>query len=116
MGWRFSTLRRKPTGSTRRGTVDMGESYDFVVVGSGIAGLFAALTASGEGRVLVVSKGPVGASSSYLAQGGIAGAVQPGDSPELHAEDTLRAGRGLSSPSAVEVLTEEAPARIVDLV
>jgi L-aspartate oxidase len=65
--------------------------------------------------VLVVSKGPIGASSSYLAQGGIAAAMQAGDTPELHAEDTLRAGRGLSRPSAVEVLTEEAPARIGDL-
>ena len=90
-------------------------SYDLVVIGSGIAGLFAALTAARNGRVLVVSKGPIGASSSYLAQGGIAAAMEAGDAPELHAEDTLRAGRGLSRPSAVEVLTEEAPARIADL-
>src|SRR5262249_6055430 len=90
-------------------------SYDLVVVGSGIAGLFGALTAARDGRVLVVSKGPIGASSSYLAQGGIAAATQASDSPELHAGDTLGAGRGLSRPSAVEVLTEEAPARIADL-
>src|SRR5262249_6521025 len=91
------------------------QSYDLVVVGSGIAGLFGALTAAQDGRVLVVSKGPIGASSSYLAQGGIAAAMQAGDTPELHAEDTLRAGRGLSRRSAVEVLTEEAPARIANL-
>jgi L-aspartate oxidase len=91
-------------------------SYDLVVVGSGIAGLFGALTAARKGRVLVISKGPIGASSSYLAQGGIAAATRPGDSPELHADDTLLAGRGLSRPSAVEVLTREAPARIADLV
>jgi L-aspartate oxidase len=91
-------------------------SYDLVVVGSGIAGLFGALTAARDGRVLVVSKGPIGASSSYLAQGGIAAATGPGDSPELHAEDTLRAGRGLTRTSAVEVLTHEAPARIADLI
>lgn len=90
-------------------------SYDVVVVGSGIAGLFAALTAARTGRVLVISKGPIGASSSYLAQGGIAAATRSGDSPELHAEDTLRAGRGLSRASAAEVLTQEAPARIADL-
>jgi L-aspartate oxidase len=66
--------------------------------------------------MLVVSKGPIGASSSYLAQGGLAAATRGGDSPELHAEDTLRAGRGLSRPSAVEVLTGEAPARIEDLI
>jgi L-aspartate oxidase len=90
-------------------------SYDLVVVGSGIAGLFGALTAARKGRVLVISKGPIGASSSYLAQGGIAAATRPGDSPDLHAEDTLRAGRGLSRPSAATVLTQEAPARIADL-
>jgi L-aspartate oxidase len=95
---------------------NMGESYDLAIVGSGIAGLFAALTAAAEGgRVLVLSKGPVGASSSYLAQGGLAAATRAGDSPALHAEDTLRVGRGLSRPSAVTVLTEEAPARIADL-
>jgi L-aspartate oxidase len=95
----------------------MGESYDLAIVGSGIAGLFAALTAAAEGgRVLVLSKGPVGASSSYLAQGGLAAATRPGDSPALHAEDTLRAGRGLARSSAVNVLTDEAPARIADLV
>src|SRR4029453_15471041 len=90
-------------------------SYDLVVVGSGIAGLFGALTAARKGRVLIISKGPIGASSSYLAQGGIAAATRPGDSPELHADAPLRAGRGLSRPSAAEVLTHEAPARIADL-
>jgi L-aspartate oxidase len=96
--------------------VDSGHSYDLVVVGSGIAGLFAALAAAPDARVLVVSKGPIGASSSYLAQGGLAAATRSGDSPELHAEDTLRAGRGLSRRSAVEALAEEAPARIADLI
>jgi L-aspartate oxidase len=91
-------------------------SYDLVVVGSGIAGLFAALAAGSDRRVLIVSKGPIGASASYLAQGGLAAATEAGDSPELHAEDTVRAGRGLSRPSAVHVLTQEAPARIADLV
>jgi L-aspartate oxidase len=92
------------------------QSYDLVVVGSGIAGLFGALAAGSDRRVLVVSKGPIGASASYLAQGGLAAATRPGDSPELHAEDTIRAGRGLSRTSAVDVLTQEAPARIADLV
>jgi L-aspartate oxidase len=96
--------------------VETKHTYDLVVVGSGIAGLYAALTAPSNVRVLVVSKGPIGASSSYLAQGGLAAATRGGDSPELHAEDTLRAGRGLSRLSAVEALTQEAPARIADLV
>jgi L-aspartate oxidase len=89
---------------------------DLLVVGSGVAGLFAALCAASEADVLVLSKGPLLASTSSLAQGGIAAAVGEEDAPELHAEDTLRAGRGLCRPSAVSVLVEEAPARIRDLV
>jgi L-aspartate oxidase len=87
-----------------------------VVVGGGVAGLFAALCAASETDVLVLTKGPLLWSNSLLAQGGIAAAIGEDDDPALHAEDTLRAGRGLSRPSAVSVLTEEAPARIRDLV
>jgi L-aspartate oxidase len=87
-----------------------------VVVGGGVAGLFAALCAAAEGEVLVLTKGPLLASTSLLAQGGIAAAVGEDDDPALHAEDTLRTGRGLCRASAVRVLTEEAPARIRDLV
>ena len=90
--------------------------YDLVIVGSGVAGLYGALCAAAEGRVLIVSKGPVLTSSSWLAQGGIAAATAEGDAPELHAADTLAAGRGLCRESAVRALTAEAPARIVDLV
>lgn len=90
--------------------------YDMIVVGSGIAGLTAALVAAADRRVALVSKSPPLASSSWLAQGGVAAALADDDSPALHSEDTLRAGRGLSRPSAVQALTEEAPARIVDLI
>ena len=86
-----------------------------VVVGGGVAGLFAALCAASEGDVLVLTKGPLLASTSLLAQGGIAAAVGEDDDPALHADDTLGSGRGLCRPSAVSVLTEEAPARIRDL-
>ena len=89
---------------------------DLLVVGGGVAGLFAALCAASEARVLVVAKGRLLASTSSLAQGGIAAAVGEDDSPALHAEDTLRTGRGLSRESAVAALTGEAPARIRDLV
>ena len=92
------------------------EELALVVVGGGVAGLFAALCAASEGEVVLVTKGPLLYSSSLLAQGGIAAALGDDDSPELHAEDTLRTGRGLCRPSAVTVLTEEAPARIQDLV
>ena len=89
--------------------------YDLAVIGSGVAGLYAALSAAGEGDVILISKGPLLSSTSYLAQGGVAAAVGSDDTPALHADDTLRTGRGLSRPSAVAVLTEEAPARIADL-
>jgi L-aspartate oxidase len=101
--------------SAKNGT-PQGDALDLVVVGGGVAGLFAALCAAAEGDVLVLTKGPLLWTSSLLAQGGIAAAVGDDDSPALHAEDTLRTGRGLCRPSAVTVLTEEAPARIRDLV
>jgi L-aspartate oxidase len=104
----MSTLRK--TGANGTGEVDL------LVAGGGVAGLFAALCAASEVRVRILTKGPLLSSTSLLAQGGIAAAVGEGDSPELHAEDTLRTGRGLSRPSAVCVLTDEAPARIRDLV
>lgn len=87
-----------------------------MVVGGGVAGLYAALCAAREAEVLVLCKGPLPGSASYLAQGGVAAAMGEGDSPALHARDTLRAGRGLCRPSAVQALTEEAPARVADLV
>jgi L-aspartate oxidase len=76
----------------------------------------AALVAATGSDVVLVTKGPLLDSSSAWAQGGIAAAVEEGDTPELHAEDTFRAGRGLCRPSAVAALTQEAPARIADLV
>lgn len=91
-------------------------STDLLIVGTGVAGLYAALCAASEVDVLVLSKGPLLSSASYLAQGGVAAAAGEDDSPALHEEDTIRAGRGLSRPSAASVLTREAPARIVDLV
>jgi L-aspartate oxidase len=87
-----------------------------VVVGSGIAGLAAALTAAPRARVLVIAKGGFDAGCTWFAQGGIAASVGDGDSPELHFQDTVAAGRGLCDEAAVRVLTEEAPARIADLI
>ncbi len=87
------------------------------MVGAGAAGLFAALTAAGEGaRVTLVSARPLAETASYWAQGGIAAALSVEDTFERHLEDTLVAGRGLVRRSAAEVLCEEAPARFHDLV
>jgi L-aspartate oxidase len=89
---------------------------DLLVVGGGVAGLSAALAAADDGTVEVLTKAPLDASTSCLAQGGIAVALEEDDSPALHAKDTFRAGRGLCRPSAVAALTEEAPARVRDLI
>ncbi len=86
------------------------------VVGAGAAGLFCALVAAREGaRVALVSSSPLAASASYWAQGGIAAALAVDDTPGLHAEDTLAAGRGAARPSAVRVLCEESPDRVREL-
>jgi L-aspartate oxidase len=88
---------------------------DLLVVGGGVAGFYAALCAANEADVVVLTKGPIKTTASYLAQGGVAAAVGADDDPGLHAEDTIAVGRGLSRPSAVSVLTSEAPARVADL-
>jgi L-aspartate oxidase len=89
---------------------------DVVVVGAGAAGLYAALVAAREGaRVALVSRSPLAESASYWAQGGIAAALAEDDSPELHLEDTLKAGRGATRESAARVLCADAPARVHDL-
>jgi len=89
--------------------------HDYIVIGSGIAGLFTALLASRHGSVLVLTKAALEESNTRYAQGGIAAAMSPADSPHLHYEDTLEAGAGLCDQRAVEVLTREAPGRIRDL-
>jgi L-aspartate oxidase len=89
---------------------------DVAVVGAGAAGLYAALTAAEAGaRVALVSRSPLAQTASFWAQGGIAAALAEDDSPELHAEDTLAAGRDAARASAVRVLCEESPARVRDL-
>ncbi len=87
-----------------------------LVIGSGVAGLFAALRIAASGPVLLLTKGPLEESSTGLAQGGIAAAVGPDDTPDLHAADTLTAGDGLCDEAAVHVLTAEGPARLRELV
>ncbi len=67
------------------------------------------------GRVGLVSRTPLSLSASFWAQGGLAAALEPGDTPADHAADTIAAGRGLCRPSAVRALTEEAPAAVRDL-
>lgn len=87
-----------------------------IIIGSGIAGLWTAWRLAAEGRPsLVLTKGKLADSASAWAQGGIAVALGPGDSPSQHAADTLAAGDGMNDPEAVKVLTNEGPDRIREL-
>ncbi|MCU0279723.1 MAG: L-aspartate oxidase [Candidatus Nanopelagicales bacterium] len=90
---------------------------DVVVVGSGIAGLTTAIRARRAGRkVVVVTKAQVDEGSTRWAQGGIAAALAPEDSPEAHLQDTLVAGAGLCDVAAVRVLVESGPAAVRRLI
>jgi L-aspartate oxidase len=91
------------------------DSTDFIVIGSGIAGLRAAVALAPVGRVLMLTKSDPGAGSTGYAQGGIAAAVGPDDSPARHAADTIAAADGLADPRAVEVLVGEGPAYVREL-
>jgi len=90
--------------------------YDYIIVGSGIAGLYTALLAKEQGSVLVITKGSIDDCNTKHAQGGIAAAIGRSDSPELHFQDTIAAGDGLCDEEAVRILVNEAPTRIADLV
>ena len=85
---------------------------DVLVVGGGAAGLSAALAAARTRRVAVVVKGPLGDGATPWAQGGIAAAIGPGDSPRQHLDDTLVAGAGLSRPEVVRELVGDGPTTI----
>ncbi|MGH2632179.1 MAG: FAD-binding protein, partial [Tepidiformaceae bacterium] len=91
-------------------------NYALIVLGSGISGLFVALEARHLGPVLVLTKGSIDDCNTRWAQGGIAAAVGPLDTPEQHYADTITAGAGLVDEAAARVLCSEAPARIHDLV
>ena len=87
------------------------------MVGGGAAGLWSALRAAELGAgVCLISRKPLAESSSYWAQGGLAAALEPDDSPDRHAADTIAAGRGLCRTAAVRALVEEAPPIVRDLI
>ncbi|MCI0628892.1 MAG: L-aspartate oxidase [Acidobacteria bacterium] len=89
---------------------------DFLIIGSGIAGLRAAIELSSAGRVLLLTKERLNESNTEWAQGGIAVALSDEDEVSLHYADTLRAGDGLCSPEAVKVLVEEGVPYITELI
>jgi len=92
------------------------KKYDYIIIGSGIAGLYTALLAKKKGSVLILTKSSIDECNTKYAQGGIAAAIGVPDSPSLHLQDTLAAGAGLCDPETVRILTEEGADRIADLV
>ena len=93
----------------------MDDDVDFLIVGSGIAGLRAAIELARAGRVLILTKAEAAESNTGYAQGGIAAAIGAGDSPDLHAYDTIKGGDFLVDQTAAEVLCREAVECIYDL-
>ncbi len=96
--------------------IDIPSQFDVLVVGAGAAGLYTALCLPESLRVGLITKETVALSASDWAQGGIAAAVAPEDSPTLHIEDTIQAGAGLCDRTAVEFLAQHAPNCIQSLV
>jgi len=92
------------------------QPFDVLVVGGGAAGLYTALCLPQHFRVGLITKDTLSLSASDWAQGGIAAAIAPEDSPTLHIEDTLKAGVGLCDPAAVKLLVEQAPRYVQSLV
>ena len=90
--------------------------FDYVVIGSGLAGLYAAYKASAKGSVAVITKSFIRESNSFNAQGGIAAVTSEDDNPEIHKSDTLIAGRGLCEDSSVDILVNEGPERIEEII
>lgn len=88
---------------------------DVLIIGAGAAGLFAALHLKDGADIVVVDKGRSGQGSSPWAQGGVAAALGPDDSPELHAQDTIRVAAGHADEAAVAVLCREAPECVLEL-
>lgn len=90
--------------------------FDYIVVGSGLAGLYAAWKASLKGSVAVITKSLIRESNSFNAQGGIAAVTSFDDNPEIHKSDTLIAGRGLCEERSVDILVNEGPDRIEEII
>src|SRR6187401_585120 len=88
------------------------QAFDVIVIGSGAAGLTAALNLAQRFRVAVLAKGGLSEGSTAWAQGGIAAVLEPGDTFESHIEDTMVAGAGLNDRRTVEFVVENAPAAI----
>ena len=94
----------------------MTHKYDFLIIGSGIAGMSYALKVAKHGKVAIIAKTTLEDANTYYAQGGIASVTNPWDNFEKHITDTLDAGAGLCDVSVVERVVQEAPAQINELI
>src|SRR5512146_2685184 len=92
------------------------KEFQFVLLGSGIAGLSFALKVAPHGRVAIITKKNRAESNTNYAQGGIAAVTSKEDSFEFHVRDTLAAGAGLCNEPVVRTIVEEGPARIAELI
>src|SRR5216684_8192203 len=92
------------------------KQFDFLVLGSGIAGLSFSLKVAPQGRVAIITKKDRAESNTNYAQGGIASVTSKEDSFEMHVRDTLKAGAGLCKEDVVRTIVEEGPARIQELI
>src|ERR1035437_8848536 len=92
------------------------KEFDFLVLGSGIAGLSFALKVAPHGRVAIITKKSRAESNTNYAQGGIAAVTSKEDSIEMHVRDTLEAGAGLCREDVVRTIVTEGPARIAELI
>src|SRR5215813_10158036 len=91
------------------------KKFDYLVLGSGIAGLSFALKAAPRGRVAIITKKDRAESNTNYAQGGIAAVTSKEDSFEMHVRDTLEAGAGLCKEEVVRTIVQEGPARVQEL-
>src|ERR1700756_3987229 len=92
------------------------KQFDYIVLGSGIAGLTFALKVAPRGRVAIITKKNRAESNTNYAQGGIAAVTSKEDSVEMHVRDTLLAGGGLCNEAVVRTIIQEGPARISELI
>src|SRR5881409_886057 len=92
------------------------KQFDFLVLGSGIAGLTFALKVAPRGRVAIITKKNRAESNTNYAQGGIAAVTSKEDSFELHVRDTLESGAGLCKEEVVRTIVQEGPARVEELI
>src|SRR6185436_16002386 len=90
--------------------------FDFIVLGSGVAGLTFALKVAPHGRLAIITKKNRAESNTNYAQGGIAAVTSKEDSFDMHVRDTLEAGAGLCNEEVVRTIVQEGPARIAELI